>query len=253
MWRRQQWLASLADSDEPILPEQCDPDAARAILESAPPGGWLAPGQADDLLRAYRIPTPRMGLAPDLDSALALAGEIGYPVALKLAAKGVIHKSDVGGIALNIAGPDALRAGYDAIMARAARHAPEAKFEGVAVQQMIPAGVELIIGTVRDAQFGPLVMVGVGGALVELLRDVAFELAPLSPAQADAMLDRTRAGMLLAGVRGAPPADRGVVVDIIVRLAQMARDHPALAEVEINPLIAGEGGAWAVDARARAE
>ena len=113
----------------------------------------------------------------------------------------------------------------------------------------------MIVGMVRDPQFGPLVMVGVGGIRVDLVRDVTFELAPLTPAQADAMLDRTSAGKLLAGFRGALPADRAAVVDVIVRLAQLAFDHPTIAEIEINPLMVMEsdGGAWAVDARARVE
>jgi acyl-CoA synthetase (NDP forming) len=104
---------------------------------------------------------------------------------------------------------------------------------------------------VRDAQFGPLVMVGVGGIQVELVHDVTFELAPVTPRQADAMIDRTGAGKLLAGFRGAPPADRAAVIDVIVRLAQLARDCPRIAEIEINPLIVLENGAWAVDVRAR--
>ncbi len=138
-------------------------------------------------------------------------------------------------------------------MAQAAQHLAPSVIEGVYVQKMIPAGVELIVGMVRDLQFGPLVMVGVGGRQVDLMREVTFELAPLSPAQAEAMLARTEVGRLLAGFRGAPPGDRTAVLDVILRLAQLACDHPSLAEIEINPLLVMErdGGAWAVDARAR--
>jgi acetyltransferase len=246
MWKRRQWLAMVKEPEEPVTLDRCDPEAARGVLDAA--DGWLAPAQADDLIRAYGIPTPGAGLASDLDTALARAEQIGYPVALKLAAD-VVHKSEVGGVALNIDGPEALRDAFAAMMARAADHT----VEGVYVQKMIPAGVDLIVGIVRDAQFGPLVMVGVGGIQVELMHDVTFDLAPVTSRQADAMLDRTGAGKLLAGFRGAPPADRAAVIDVIVRLAQLASDHPRLAEIEINPLIVLESGAWAVDTRARVE
>jgi acetyl coenzyme A synthetase (ADP forming)-like protein len=249
MWHRRQWLDALHEPDEPVTLESCDPIGASMVLNGA--SGWLAPAQAEELLKAYCLSTPGAGVAADVDSALALADEIGYPVALKLAAADVVHKSDVGGVALDIDGPDALRAAFADMMARVAERS--AAVEGVTVQKMIPPGVDLIVGMVRDAQFGPLVMVGVGGVQVELLHDVAFELAPLTPRQADAMIDRTSAGKLLAGFRGAPPADRAAVVEVIVRLARLAHDYPNITEIEINPLIVLEEGAWAVDVRARVE
>jgi acetyl coenzyme A synthetase (ADP forming)-like protein len=249
MWQRRQWLAAVNEPEEPVTLERCDAGAARLALGSA--GGWLAPAQAEELLQAYCISTPGAGLAPDLDTALALAEEIGYPVALKLAAANVVHKSEVGGVTLDIVGPEVLRAAFAAMMARAAERS--AAVEGVTVQKMIPPGVDLIVGMVRDAQFGPLVMAGVGGVQVELMHDVTFELAPVTPRQADAMIERTGAGKLLAGFRGAPPADRAAVVNVIVRLARLAHDYPEIAEIEINPLIVLERGAWAVDARARVE
>jgi acyl-CoA synthetase (NDP forming) len=253
MWQRRQWLATVSQPDEPVTLDHTRPEAARAVLEPAAAGEWLAPALAENLLTAYGISTPGAGPAADVENALALAGRIGYPVALKLAAADVVHKSDVGGVALDIAGPEALRAAFAAMMTRVAEHIPEAAVEGVYVQKMIPPGVDLIVGMVRDAQFGPLVMVGVGGVQVELVHDVTFELTPVTPRQADAMINRTGAGKLLAGFRGAPPADHAAVIDVIVRLAQLARDHPRIAEIEINPLIVLEDGAWAVDVRARVE
>ncbi len=254
MWHRRQWLAALdVPASTPAQPG--DAAAARVILESAPAGAWMAPARADDLLRAYGIRTPGAGLAADVGAALDLAGQAGYPVALKLAAAGVVHKSDVGGVALGIDGPETLRRAFEGIMARAREHVPESAIDGVTVQRLIPPGVELIVGMVRDAQFGPLIMVGVGGMQVELMRDVTFELAPITVAQARAMLDRTAAGRLLAGFRGAPPADADAVVEVIVRLAQLAADLPQVADMEINPLLVMEsgGGAWAVDARVRVQ
>lgn len=255
MWHRRQWLDSLSEPDVPIKPERCDEQAAEAVLKTASGGGWLTSNQAEALLSAYCIQTPGAGLAKDEDDALQLAEKVGYPVVLKLASPDIVHKSDAGGVILNIDGPEELRADYRAMMEHTKAQAADATIEGVHIQKMIPKGVDLIVGMVRDPQFGPLVMVGVGGTQVELTRDVTFDLAPLTAAQADAMLTRTRAGRLLAGFRGAPPADRTAVVEVILRLAQLALDHPNLAEIEINPLIVMEAGsgAWAVDARARVE
>lgn len=250
MWQRRQWLDALPEAAVPASCGDCDAATVRNVV-TVQGGRWLAAEEVDAVLGAYRIRTPGSGLAPDVESALALAERIGYPVVLKLAAQAVVHKSDIGGVILDIAGPDALRAAFAALIARAA--VPGAQIEGALVQKMIPPGLDLIVGTVRDPQFGPLVMVGSGGTQVELLKDVTFELAPLTRAQADAMLDRTTVGTLLAGYRGAPPADRAAVVDVIVRLAQLVHEHPQIAEIEINPLMvmAAGAGVWAVDARAR--
>lgn len=253
MWQRRQWLDALPEAALPASCGDCDAATVRDVVTRG--DCWLAAEQVDVVLNAYWIRTPGAGLAPDADSALALAERIGYPVVLKLAAQNVVHKSDIGGVMLDIAGPDALRTAFAALIERAHAAVPDAQIEGAFVQKMIPPGLDLIVGTVRDPQFGPLVMVGSGGTQVELLKDVTFELAPLTRAQADAMLDRTTAGRLLAGYRGAPPADRAAVVDVIVRLAQLVHEHPQIAEIEINPLMvmAAGAGVWAVDTRARIE
>ncbi len=253
MWQRQQWLAAQQTAEETAPPlATCDAEAIRAALSGE---GWLPPESVDALLSACGIRTPGVGVATSADEAVQLAEQVGYPVVLKLAAEGVVHKSDVGGVILDIADAEALRRAFDALMERAHAALPAEAVAGAYVQKMIGEGVDLIVGVVRDPQFGPLVMVGTGGTQVELLRDVTFELAPLTEAHAEAMLDRTLAGKLLAGYRGAPPADRAAVVDVIVRLGQLAHEQPQLAEMEINPLIAlpAGQGAWAVDARARVE
>lgn len=253
MCHRRQWLDALHEPVAPTKPKRCDEKAAKAVLKTVSDNGWLTSDRAEALLSAYSIQTPGAGLATTEDDAIRLAEQVGYPIALKLASADIVHKSEMGGVILNINGPEELREDYGAMIGHAETHAPDAAIEGVHVQKMIPPGVDLIVGVVRDPQFGPLVIVGVGGTQVELMRDVTFELAPLTTAQAEAMLHRTRAERLLAGFRGALPADRAAVVDVIQRLAQLAIDHPKLAEVEINPLIVMPegGGAWAVDARAR--
>ena len=262
MWRRRRWLDAL-EVEDPLPAIECDRLTGQSVIQAAlevmkagqgTSGGWMEAGQVETLLTAYHIPVPRGGLAPSLDQALPLAETVGYPVALKLAISGVTHKSEVGAVALNINSPEELKAAFGDLMARVKAQMPSVSLiEGIYVQHMVQGQVELIVGVVRDPQFGPLVMVGTGGTQVELLRDVAFELAPLTARQADEMLDRTTAGRLLAGYRGAPPADRKAVVDVILRLAQIALDWPQIAEIEINPLVVmreGEG-ASAVDVRVR--
>lgn len=272
MWRRKQWLDALSDREEPEPLEDRDLETAQAAIQAGlevdrlhsdearanglplTQKGWMTPDQVEILLKAYHVPTPRSGLATNLEQALPLAETVGYPVALKLAASGVTHKTDVGGVILGVDSPDVLRRAFDDLLDRVMERAPDLSVvDGVYVQHMARGLTEVIVGVVRDPQFGPLVMAGTGGTWVELTRDVAFELAPLTRGQANDLLERTAAGRLLAGYRGVPPADREAVVDTILRLAQIALDWPEIAEIEINPLIVrGVGeGATAVDVRAR--
>ena len=251
MWQRCTWLDRAEVEPAPERPGGISADDARQAIEAGP--GWLAPDRTEALLRAYGIPVPGSGLASDVEGAVALADRLGYPVALKLAAEGVTHKTEVGGVALNIRSAEQMRTEWDAMMRRAAERDPAAVVQGGYVQQMLKGAVELIVGVVRDPQFGPLVMAGTGGTRVEVTRDVAFDLAPLSTRQASDLLEQTSAGKMLAGFRGAPPADRDAAVDVMVRLAQIMFDLPEIAEIEINPLMVmprGEGAA-AVDVRVR--
>jgi acetyltransferase len=191
---------------------------------------------------AYGLRVPPSGLAATADEAVALARRLGYPVALKRIAPEVVHKSDAGGVALGLEDADAVREAFARVVGPGER---------AFVQRMAPRGLEVIVGAQRDDQFGPLVMFGLGGAYVEVLRDVAFRLAPLSAAEAREMVTGTAAGRLLAGVRGQPPGDTEAVVEALLRVGQLMADLPQVAEVDLNPLIVGPAGegAWAVDAR----
>ena len=170
---------------------------------------------------------------------------MGYPVALKLAAEGVTHKTDVGGVQVNLETPEILTQAFQTMTQRD----DVQDIQGAYVQQMIRGEAEIIVGVVRDPQFGPLVMAGSGGTQVELMGDVTFELAPVSRQQASEMLDRTTVGHLMAGYRGKAPANRDAVIDIVQLLAQLALDWPPVAEIEINPVIVMTNGAYAVDVR----
>jgi acetyltransferase len=240
----------LAQEEEWAKPAGIDAEKARQLIESAGPG-WLPPHLIDDLLHAYSIPTPPMALAQTGPEAAAIAAEIGFPVVLKLVSPDIVHKSDAGGIALNLVDPDSLKLTFGEMIARTREACPEAEISGVLVQRMVNGGQEVIAGVSRDPQFGPLVMFGSGGVEVEGLQDVAFELAPLTRAAAQRLLQETWAGKKLAGFRHLPAVDEAAVCDILIRLGKMAADLPQLAEIEINPLLVLSAGAAAVDVRAR--
>lgn len=258
--RRAQWVrrqrARSAEGpahEAPDMPRVEAQRRVRAILAAAHSAGQQALDAVESrpLLQAYGIPAPAELLATDPDEAARAAERIGFPVAMKLISPDILHKTEAGGVILNIQTARAARSAFAALIERGRAAHPAARLRGVQVQQMVSGGQEVIIGVKRDPTFGPTVMFGLGGIYVEILADVSFRLAPLSAADAEEMLDEVRSAKLLAGVRGAPPADRSALVNAIVRLGQLAADHPAIAELDVNPLLAlPEGqGVMAVDAR----
>ena len=239
----------------PVTVDDVDREGVASLLHQGPqPGdGTVSPEDAARMLTAYGIATPCAEVARTAEEAVVAAERTGFPVVLKVASPEIAHKSDVGGVALDVGDAEAVRQRFDEIVERARRAAPNAEVEGVTVQQMIRAGQEVIVGVVRDPQFGPLLMFGSGGVEVEALRDVAFALAPPTREEAEQLLSETWAGRKLDGYRNVSPADREGTLDVLFRLSQLAADFPQLAEVEVNPLRvlpAGEG-AVAVDVRAR--
>lgn len=207
----------------------------------------------NQMMAAYKIPIPPSLLAQSSEDAVALAHQLGYPVALKVASPDIPHKSDVGGVLLNLNTAENVRQGFKQMYAQVKEVCPDADIEGVYVQPMILEGQEVIIGIVQDAQFGPVVMFGSGGVEVEGLKDVSFALAPLMKSEAIHLLNQTWAGKKLKGYRQIPPADETAVLDILFHLGQLAADFPQLSEIEINPLrVLPKGfGAFAVDVRAK--
>jgi acetyltransferase len=251
--RRAETLARPATSA--IMFTDTQPEVVRGLLAGRPPGsgGWLNPDEANGVLEAYGIPVPRIELARTADEASRLAQRIGFPVALKVASPDIPHKSDVGGVLLNLSDAASVAEAFVTITGDAHAVQPSADILGAHVQPMLPAGQEVIVGVVQDPQFGPLVMFGSGGVEVEGLKDVQFGLAPLSHEEAEYLLDNTWAGRKLRGHRNLPPADRAAVLACVRRIAQLAVDFPSLTEIEINPLRvmrAGQG-AVAVDVRIR--
>jgi len=239
--------------ERPHIWQDVDTQAAKAILAEARPGSFLDPEAADRLMAAYGIPVASVKLARTEGEAAEIAAQLGYPIALKVVSPDIPHKSDLGGVLLNVQTAEEARLGFSTVTERARLANPQARIQGVLVQRMVPGGQEVIIGARLDPQFGPLMMFGSGGVEVEGLKDVAFALAPLLPSEADDLLQRTWAGRKLAGFRSIPPADAGAVKEILQRLAQLAFDLPEISEIEINPLrvLAPGQGALAVDVRVR--
>jgi acetyltransferase len=225
----------------PVRPSNIDRETARVRLHAA--GAKLSEREAKAVLAAYRLPVTREILARDAEEAVAHARAIGAAVALKIDSPDIAHKTEAGAIRLDVRGEAAVRLAYAEVLAAARRYAPAATLNGVLVQEMAAPGIEMILGIVRDPVFGPVVAAGLGGIHVEVLRDVAYRIAPVTAEQAHAMLRELRAYPLLAGVRGASAADTDAVVDAIVRLSWFAHDFaPQLAELDINPLRVFERG-----------
>jgi acetyl coenzyme A synthetase (ADP forming)-like protein len=229
-WREQPW-------DEP-QPLPVDRAAARAVIDESEPG-FLPEDQALEVLAAYGLPVPPYWLCETAADAVAFAGEIGYPVVLRLVSPQVVHKTEMKAVALNLSDAAAVRRAYDQMLAGIAGQVPGAEIRGVLVRRMIPAGHEVILGAKRDPAFGPTLMFGLGGIAVELFRDVTFGLAPIGRASAVRMLRRVKAFRLLDGFRGGPPADTAAIADCLIRVGQLVSDFDRIVEMDINPLIAG--------------
>jgi acyl-CoA synthetase (NDP forming) len=215
-------------------------DQGRAVLSEV---------EAKSVLAEIGVPVTPTRLAHDAEEAIAIADEFDYPVVLKIDADAITHKSDSGGVELNLADADAVRAAYDRIVAAARSAAPDALVRGVSVQPMANPGTEVIIGMTRDPQFGPVLMFGLGGILVEVLKDVAFRVVPLEQRDAAEMIREIQGFPVLEGYRNAPPADLGALENILMQLSSFAEGHPDVAELDLNPILAYGDGAIAVDAR----
>jgi len=206
----------------------------------------IGDAEARDVLEAYGFTIPKSRLAKTPEEAVEIAEEIGYPVVMKVASPDILHKTDVGGVKLNLRSAGDVRDAFDLIVYRAGRYVPDARIWGCQVQQMVPGGREVLLGMSRDPQFGPLVAFGLGGIYVEALKDVAFRVAPFSRQEAEEMIREIRSYPLLEGVRGEPPADHAAMVDALLRVSQLVTDFPEIVEMDINPLMVFEEGRGAI-------
>jgi acetyl coenzyme A synthetase (ADP forming)-like protein len=216
-------------------------------------GGWLRPEEVEEVLAAYGIPWATSTLARSADEAVAAARAVGYPVVLKLDSETLIHKSEVGGVFLDLRDDDEVREAWNRLGARLEVLGRRAEMRGVVIQPLLKEGVETILGMTRDPGFGPLVMFGLGGIHVELLKDVAFRIAPLTDRDAREMVREVRSFPLLEGLRGAPPTDVAALERALIAVGRLSEDHPTLEEMDLNPVRAlpRGRGVMAVDARMR--
>lgn len=229
-----------------------DRERARALIATTSDDGLLSELSAKELFDAYGINVALTKLAPTAAEAVALADSYGYPVVLKIASPDITHKTDVGGVVVGLETAEQVRDAFERIVASAHEKRPDAQIDGVAVQRMIDAtgSQELILGARRDATFGAVIMVAAGGIATEVLKDQALELAPVDEDLVRQMLGSLRIWPLLQGYRGGPGADVDSLVEVIVRFSRLVAEHPEVTEIEVNPLLAGERGAIALDARA---
>ncbi|NUL26868.1 acetate--CoA ligase family protein [Streptomyces lunaelactis] len=228
-----------------------DGAAVREVVDAALAEGRtvLTAPEAKRIADAYGIPVPAEALAESVDEAVAFADRIGFPVVLKIVSPDIVHKTDAGGVRVGLASAAEVRGAFTAIVANARTYDAEARIQGVQVQQMVPAGTEGIVGAVTDPTFGKVVAFGLGGVLVEVLKDITFRLAPASEADALDMLDSIRAAEILRGVRGGAAVDRDALADVVVRVSELAADFPEIAEVDLNPVFASADAVMAADVR----
>jgi acetyltransferase len=241
----------------PSIAEGFVPDkaAARQVIDAALRGerGLLSEYEAKQVLTAYGIPVVETRIAAGADEAAGVAAQLGFPVALKILSPDISHKSDVGGVALNLESAPDVRAAAEAMRRRCAERLPQARLTGFTVQQMVRRGGahELILGAAVDRVFGPVILFGQGGTAVEAIADRAVELPPLNLALARELVQRTRVARLLAGYRDRPGADLSALHLALVKIAQLVADLPEVVELDVNPLLADEKGIVALDARMR--
>jgi acyl-CoA synthetase (NDP forming) len=205
--------------------------------------------EAKTICAEYEIPVTRFKLAKNEREAEEFARELGFPVVLKIVSPDIIHKSDMGGVIVNLKSGVDVQDAYGKILENAKKYRATAKIAGVLVQEMAPQSTEVIVGAIKDSQFGQAVMFGLGGVFVELLKDVTFRIAPITREDAQEMVTEVKAYPLLKGYRNTPPADIEAIISILLNTSRLVMDNPQIEELDLNPIMAYEKGAKTVDAR----
>ncbi|MEM2319763.1 MAG: acetate--CoA ligase family protein [Candidatus Bathyarchaeia archaeon] len=219
---------------------------AKALAEGR---RYLLEHEAKAICQKYGIPVTRFGVAGSAEEAAKIAEEIGFPVVLKIVSPDIVHKYDVGGVVLNLKSADEVINAYNQIIANVRKRRPEARIDGVNVQEMAPPSTEVIVGAVKDPQFGPVLMFGLGGIFVEVLKDVTYRVAPIKEDDALEMVNEIKASPILKGYRGLPPADVNAIVEILLNASKMMMENQEIRELDLNPIMVYEKGAKTVDAR----
>tara|TARA_B100001971_G_scaffold203042_1_gene217472 strand:+ start:2207 stop:2905 length:699 start_codon:yes stop_codon:yes gene_type:complete len=225
--------------------------AVNEIFKTAEAEGrdFLFEHEAKNLCVLYGLPVTKITVEETEEDVVDAAKKLGFPVVLKIVSPQVIHKSDVGGVLIDIKDEMGVRQGYKTILKNIKAYVPEAEITGILIQKMAPWGTEVIVGSTKDPTFGTTLMFGLGGIFVEILKDVSFRLVPIVRSDAEEMVKKIKAYKILEGVRGKPPSDTKVIVEILLKTSEMLVDCPEISELDMNPVLVYEEGAMVVDAR----
>lgn len=250
MWRYREWKMREIPAYTTF---DVDRTRVQELFANVRASGRVELGELEsrEVIAAYGMRLPKSCLARTPEEAVTCANQIGYPVVMKISSPDILHKSDIGGVRVGVADPNMVRDSFELIEYRARKYSPDAQIRGILVQEMVRKGRELLVGVNRDPQFGPLIAVGMGGIYVEVLRDVAFRLAPVSQQEVDEQLRSIRTFPLLRGVRGEPPADIAAAEEVVLRVSQLVTDFPEIVEMDINPLVVHNQGEGAIVLDAR--
>jgi acetyl-CoA synthetase (ADP-forming) len=221
------------------------------IFEQAKSEGrkFLLEYEAKAVCQEYGIPVTKVKVSKNAEEAAEFSAQIGYPVVLKIVSPDVIHKFDVGGVILDVNSKEEAKNGFNQILENVKKHKPNAQIDGILIQEMAPSSTEVIVGCIKDAQFGPTLMFGFGGTFVEVMKDVSFRIAPIDEADAREMMTEVKAYPILQGCRGQPPADIETLTKILLNVSKLVIDYPEIRELDLNPIMVYEKGAKTVDAR----
>jgi acetyl-CoA synthetase (ADP-forming) len=221
------------------------------IFEEARSEGrkFLLEHEAKTVCKEYGIPITELKIAKSADEAAKYSEQIGYPTVLKIVSPDVLHKFDVGGVVLDINSQEEAKTAYNQIIENVKKHKPDAKIVGILVQEMAPCATEVIVGAIKDAQFGPTLMFGLGGTFVEVMKDVSFRIAPIKEEEAQEMISEIKAYPILQGCRGQAPRDIDTITKILLNTSKLVMDHPDIKELDLNPVMVYAKGAKTVDAR----
>jgi acyl-CoA synthetase (NDP forming) len=226
--------------------KECEKIIEQALKEKR---ASLQIDEAQRICALHQIPTPKYHVAKRVDEAVEKASEIGYPIALKIISPQITHKSDVGGVILNVGNEMELRTQFEKLTSNIRNRDPSAMISGVMIEEMIPASIEVVVGGIVDNQFGRAVMFGVGGIFTEVYDDVVFRVAPIDRIDALNMIRGLRGSKILEGTRGKPPADIDSIVNVLTRVSDLILEHGAINQLDLNPVIVFPKGVYAVDSR----
>jgi len=205
--------------------------------------------ESQHICNLHHIPTPTFYVTATLDEAIRKANEIGFPVVLKIVSPQILHKSDVGGVLLDIKSEDELKVGYEHLLSEVRRKAPSAKIKGVLVEKMMQSSIEVIVGGVRDSQFGPCIMFGMGGIFTEVYGDVAFRVAPIDRIDALDLVREMKGSKILEGIIGKPPSDIDSIINLLINASDLMMEHDKIIQFDLNPVIVYPDGVYVVDSR----